>query len=158
MYTIILSLHNITRWLVLIFGIVAVVRAFLGLLRQREWTETDRKSGILFGSFMDVQLLLGLLLYIFFSPITKTAFSNFSGAMRDSSLRFFAVEHVLIMVIAIVLTHVGSMMVKKATLAVSKHRRALVWYGVALLLVLAMIPWPSMAYGRPLLRLFGISF
>jgi uncharacterized membrane protein len=104
-----------------------------------------------------VQLLLGLILYIFLSPTTANAFKNFGGAMADGYMRFYAVEHIAIMLIAVVLFHVGSAMVKKATEAVKKHRRAAIWYTITILLILASIPWPFYSYGRPLLRLFGLS-
>ena len=157
MYTLLLTLHNITRWFVLLFGVIAVVRAFSGWVGKKEWTKNDRMAGSMFGGMVDLQLLLGLILYVFFSPFAKALFSDFGAAMQDGVTRFFGLENILIMLIALAAAHAGSMAAKKANTALSKHKRAALWYTAALVLILAMIPWPFMQYGRPLLRLFGIT-
>lgn len=141
MYSFILTLHNIFRWLVLIFGVLAVLRAFYGWFGKKEWAQIDDRLGLGFTSTMDIQLLLGLLLYFVFSPITKSAFQDFGAAMADSSLRFFAVEHFLMMVIAVIIVHVGRAFSKRATSAAGKHKRAAIFYTLGLLVVLASIPW-----------------
>lgn len=157
MYTLILTLHNIARWLVLLFGFVAVVRAFSGWFGRKEWTKFDRLAGMLFTGMIDLQLLIGLILYLIFTPFTKVMFANFAGTMRDGVARFFAIEHLLAMLVALGLAHLGASAVKKSAAPVSKHKRAAIWFTAALLLILAMIPWPFMSYGRPLLRLFGLT-
>lgn len=157
MYTLILTLHNIIRWLVLLFGFIAVVRAFSGWLGKKEWTKSDRQVGMMFTGMIDLQLLLGLLLYFVYSPFTRTIIANFSGVMRDGIARFFAIEHTLVMLSALVLAHLGTSAVKKTAASKSKHKQAAIWFSAALLLILAMIPWPFLPYGRPLLRLFGLS-
>ncbi len=81
MYAFFLAMHNIVRWVALILAIVATVTAFLGWFGKRQWSERDRKIGSFFGIAMDIQLLLGLLLYFVFSPITRTALQDFGAAM-----------------------------------------------------------------------------
>ncbi|MCC6147197.1 MAG: hypothetical protein IT308_06470 [Anaerolineaceae bacterium] len=157
MYTLFLTLHNITRWLVLIFGVIAVVRAFTGWLGRRSWSKADRQVGALFTGMIDVQLLLGLILFVFYAPFTGVLFSNFGAAMRDGVTRFFALEHSLTMLIVVVLAHIGTAAIKKVKNSAAKYKRAALWFTIALGLILAMIPWPFMQYGRPLLRLFGIT-
>ena len=80
------------------------------------------------------------------------AFSDFGAAMRQSDLRFWAVEHVIGMLIASALLHIGTTRVKKA-LEGRRHKTAIIFFGLALLVVLASIPWPGMPAGRPLFRL-----
>jgi hypothetical protein len=149
LYLITLSLHNILRWAVLLVGIVAAVRAWVGWLGKKEWSELDRKLGSFFGIAFDIQLLLGLLLYFVVSPLmTDTILPNFAAAMRDSNLRFFAIEHLVMMIVALVFAHLGSVLAKRAKDASGKYRQAAIWFTLTLLLVLAAIPWT-----RPLLRL-----
>lgn len=150
-YAIVLFLHSITRWLVVIFGLFAIIRALTGISFKRGWMSMDNRAGLLFTSFMDLQLLLGIILYLFLSPLTTIALRNFAGAMRDPGLRFFAVEHAFLMLIALVAAHVGRSLAKRAPTVIQKHRRTAIWFSVSLLLVLAAIPWPFLAgYGRPL--------
>jgi hypothetical protein len=141
MYTFVLAVHNILRWLVLIVGVVAVVRAFIGWFGKREWTDLDDRLGLGFTISIDLQFLLGLLLYFFLSPITTSAFASFGAAMADSATRYFLVEHSVLMLIAIVAAHIGRSRAKKQETDVGKHRTSAIFYTIALLLILAAIPW-----------------
>jgi hypothetical protein len=96
-------------------------------------------------------VLLGLLLYLFLSPFTSLAFDDFGAAMRNSALRFWAVEHVLGMLIGIALAHIGRARIARAA-AARKHRLAAIFFGLALLAILVSIPWPGMPNGRELFR------
>lgn len=146
MYPIILTIHNIFRWLVLIFGLLAIIRAYRGWFGKKEWTNMDNRWGMGFTVSLDVQVLLGLLLYVAFSPITTSAFSDFGAAMADSDARFWLVEHIFMMIIALVLAHVGRSRAKKADTDVGKHKRAAIFYTLSLLVIIVAIPW-----WRPLL-------
>jgi cytochrome b subunit of formate dehydrogenase len=99
---------------------------------------------------LDVQLLLGLILYFVLSPITKLAFSNFSAALANTDLRFFVFEHLLMMVLAVVFAHVGVAAAKRADESIQKHRRTAIWFGLSLLAILLGMPW-----FRPLLPGLG---
>lgn len=141
LYSVSLTIHSILRWLIVLAALLAIIRAVNGLSFKRGWTQTDNRVGLWFTLFMDIQLLLGILLYFFLSPTTQIALQNFGAAMGDSTLRFFAVEHTLIMLVAVIVAHIGRGMVRKAGTDAAKHRRTLIWFGLAILLVLAGIPW-----------------
>ncbi len=143
MYSAVLSIHNIIRWIALILGILAAVRAYLGWFGNREWTVKDRKIGSYFTIAMDVQLLLGLLLYIFLSPTTRTAFQDFGAAMQVGDLRFFVLEHPFFMVLAVVFAHLGSILSRKAEQTNAKFRRAAIWFSLSVLAILLGMPWMS---------------
>lgn len=141
MYTGLLHTHNMFRWLVLIALVLALIFAFIGWAGKKEWTKRDKITGLVLTIFMDIQFLIGLILYAFVSPLTKAAFADFGAAMKNPDLRFYAVEHILIMLVALVFVHVGKSKTKKGTLSWKKHRAAAIWFGLALVLVLAGIPW-----------------
>ena len=92
MYGIVLTLHSLLRWAVLITGILAASRGITGWRGRRPWTLADERAGFWFTLTLDLQFLLGLLLYAVLSPLTWAAFHDFGGAMRDTVLRFWAVE------------------------------------------------------------------
>ncbi len=141
MYTGLLHTHNLFRWLALIAIVVALIFAFQGWFAKKDWTKKDNLAGLLLTIFVDIQLVIGLILYFFVSPFTKSAFADFGAAMKNSVLRFYAVEHILIMIIALVLIHIGRVKSKKATLSVNRHKAAAIWYGIAFILILVGIPW-----------------
>jgi hypothetical protein len=96
----------------------------------------------------DLQLLVGLLLYGYFSPWVKVALANMGEAMKSAELRYWAVEHPLPMLVALALAHLGRARGKRPT---ASHRQAVVYFGLALLLVLMSTPWPFTSHARPLL-------
>lgn len=145
-YNIVLALHNIIRWIVVIGGLVAALRAIYGWLAGRPWRTLDNQLGLLFTVSMDIQALLGLLLYVVLSPITTSSFSDIGGAMSDPGARFYLVEHIAAMFVALVLAHAGRSLAKRAQDDKGKHMRAAIFFTIAMLLVLALIPW-----NRPLL-------
>jgi hypothetical protein len=152
-YGLALTLHSWIRWLVVITAALALLRAYAGWLGRRPWTPADDKAGRWFTIGMDVQLLLGLLLYVALSPFTTQALRDFGAAMREAPLRFWAVEHVFMMVVALALVHVGRVRVRRAATPVAKHRAAAIFFTLSLLAVLAGIPWPGSTNGRPLFRI-----
>ena len=140
MYPILLSLHNIMRWVVVIAGLWLLIRTYMGLFTRSEWSDTESSAVRYYTISMDVQLVLGLILY-FISPVTQAVMDNFGAAMGDDQLRFYGVEHISMMIIAVILAHVGSMMVKRAGESRSKFVRAAIWFTLSALVVVAAIPW-----------------
>ena len=149
MYPILLGLHNIMRWLVVFAAIWLLIRTYMGLFSKGDWTETEGKAMRFFVIFLDIQLLLGLILY-FVSPLTQAAMGNFGAAMGDDSLRFFAVEHSFMMIVAVILAHIGSVMVKRAAESRSKYIRAAIWFTITALVIVVAIPW-----WRPMFPVLG---
>lgn len=141
MYIGFLHLHDTLRWLVLLSMIVTLAKYFVGWFGKKAWTKTDNLLGVVFVSLMDIQVLTGLVLYFFLSPITRMAFSDFGAAMKDDNLRFYTVEHISMMLIALVLLHIGRAKSKKGQTDLKKFRVATVFYLIALLVICAAIPW-----------------
>lgn len=142
-YTITLIVHSWLRWAVLAAGLAAALRG---------GSDRNDTAGRWFTILLDTQFLLGLLLYFVLSPITAAALDDFGGAMKVPQLRFFAVEHTFGMLVGITLAHIGRGRVKKAS-PEKRGRTALIFYGLALLVILASIPWPGMPAGRALFRI-----
>lgn len=152
MYTAVLAAHSWIRWIVVILGLVVLVRSVIGLSAKRPWEAADARMGRLFVASLDVQFLLGLVLYFFLSPITTAALGDLGGAMRNSGLRFWAIEHAFGMIVGLSLAHVGVARVRKAADPVRKHRMAAVFFAIALVAILASVPWPGTPNGRPMWR------
>jgi hypothetical protein len=152
MYGIVLVLHSLLRWGVLITGILAAARGIAGWRSRRPWTLADERAGFWFIMSLDLQFLLGLTLYAVLSPLTWAAFHDFGGAMRDPVLRFWAVEHLFGMLVAIALAHIGRARVHKTSNDSRRHRLAAIFFTLALVAILASIPWPTLPHGRPLIR------
>jgi hypothetical protein len=106
-----------------------------------------RRCSAVFVGAIDLQFLLGLILYFGVSPLTQIAFQNMPAAMKDHELRFFTVEHTTYMLIALISAHVGSALSRKGRTDLRKYRGAAIAYAISLLVILGGIPW-----WRPLFR------
>lgn len=149
----VLVLHNILRWAVLLFGLWTLFSAMSGIVSKRNYTAAHSRSNFLFMLSCDIQFVLGLILY--YSNLWFERLKDLGNNMKDPTSRFFTMEHGLLMIIALVLVHVGRVSVKKATTPAAKHKRTLLFFGLAIVLILAAIPWPFReAIARPLLRWF----
>jgi cytochrome bd-type quinol oxidase subunit 2 len=149
---ILLALHNLVRWAILVFGVWALINAITGIINKRNYTSADNRSNLFFMISCDIQLLLGLILY-FSGGWFNQLKSNTKFVMQDTYSRFFAVEHGFMMILALILVHIGRSSVKKAISDASKHRRMLIFFGLAILLIIAATPWPfKEMVGRPWLR------
>ena len=152
MYTALLFVHSWLRWFVILSGITALGGAVGGVTTRRAWLPGDSLRFSLFTHSLDLQLVIGLILYVFLSPVTRSGFESMQLTMRDPILRFFVVEHLVGMVVAVTLANIGRARARRAADALARHRAVLIFGGLALVAVLLSIPWPGMAGGRELFR------
>ena len=151
MYTTILTIHSWLRWVTLILALAATANAFRShdgpvSPMPGRWWDTSLMLAV------DLQVLFGVLLYFGLSPYTRAAMEDFGAAIRSPSMRFWAVEHALGMFAAVVLVRMGRVMAMNASSAAGARRRRLACFAVATVLMLAAMPWPGLANGRPLFR------
>ncbi len=93
-------------------------------------------------SFTHLQFLIGMALFFI------TGRYKISGeVMKDSIARFYAVEHTTLMILAVILITVGYSRCKKAQTVSAKHKAISIFFGIALVLILAGIPWPFRGLG-----------
>jgi hypothetical protein len=156
MYTALLTVHSYLRWLVLVAALITIVRALTGMAQRRLWTPADDTTTRWFGISLDLQMLIGLILYFFLSPFTMSAWGDIGAAMGDATVRFIAIEHQFGMIIAVVLVNIGRARIRKSTDPARRHRMALIFFGLALVIMLISIPWPGRPGGRELFRGLGL--
>ncbi len=151
---IVLILHSLFRWAVLIFGLWTLVNALTGFFSKRTFSSNDNRSNLLFMISCDIQLLIGLILYFFNGWFERL--KDLGNNMKDANSRFFTMEHMSVLIIAWVLVHIGRASVKKAQTDPAKHKRMLIFFGIALLLIFISIPWPfRQLIERPYFRWFN---
>lgn len=140
MFRFVLGFHNILRWVVVIAAIWTLVRAYRGWLTDRPWTRQDDLAGRILTIAFDVQFLLGIFLAVT-SPLIQAAIQAPEHIGTSESIRFFAVEHVPVMIAAWILVHVTSVIAKRAEADVKRHQRAAIGYSLAAIMLLLAIPW-----------------
>jgi uncharacterized membrane protein len=125
-HNIVLAIHNIVRWLVVLAALFALARAYYGWLGRKGWTGQDRMAGMIFTSLLDLQFLLGIIL------VLMAGIGNLGS---------FLYEHVIPMLLAVVLAHIGSTRARSVDGDLNRHRQAAIWYTLSVLVVLIAIPW-----------------
>ena len=142
MYTGLLHTHSLLRYFILIALVVVIVKAVIGLTQNQPYGKWDNKFSLYLFIFTHMQLLAGLILY-FVSPFVKFG----STTMSDKVTRYWTVEHIFAMLIAVVLITLARTTSKRMSNDAAKHKRMAIFNFVALVVIVAMI-WLS---GRPLL-------
>lgn len=153
MYDVVLLVHSWLRWLVLVVGVGVVVRGWWGWMRARPWSPQDERLGRLFPVLVDVQALLGAILFFFLSPDTSPVLTQGGMALGTERVQFWLLEHAGPMAAALILAHVGQAFIRRSSHDMAKHRWAAIVFGLALIIILLSIPWPFAPNGRPLFRI-----
>ncbi len=134
------EIHSYWAYLALLMLLFAVVNAFIGLSKKKKFTDKDVRIGLFTLIISHIQLLIGLGWY-FMSPAYKALKADSSIVMGNSASRLLAIEHPLMMIIAIVLITIGWSKHKKKIEDAAKFKTFAIFYGLALILILVRIPW-----------------
>ncbi|MFZ5551746.1 MAG: cytochrome B [Bacteroidota bacterium] len=136
MYNALHHTHSGLRWIVLLLIVFAVFNAFSKWRFGKAYSRMDKMLNLFAMVFFHLQFAVGLILY-FVSP--KVLFGN---GMMENPFRFYTVEHFFMMTAAMIVITIGRKRAEKAERDAAQHRKLFIWYTVALLLILAAIPWP----------------
>ena len=136
------TIHSYWAYMVLGVLIYTVINAVIGWTQKKEFTHKEFRLGLFTLITSHIQLLIGLAWY-FMSPWFKALRANGGEVMKETATRLLAIEHPLIMMIAIVLITMGWSKHKKKVKSEDKFRIFAIFYGVALLLLLSRIPWSN---------------
>lgn len=136
-----LHFHSLLRWILLILMLTVIAKSFSGRKGGQTFSAGDGKLALFTLITAHLQLILGIVLYII-SPMMKGILADMGAAMKNGVMRFWAVEHISMMLISIILITAGYSKAKKAEAAAEKYRILFLFFGIALLIILLAIPWP----------------
>lgn len=154
MYSALLPLHSLFRWFVLASLLFAIFRAYKGWLSKKTFSKFDNSVRHWTATIAHIQFIVGLLLY-FVSPIIDYFLHNYKEAVHLREIRFFGMEHSLMMMTAIVVITIGSVKAKRKPTDTEKFKTMAIWFSVGLLIILTSIPWSfSPLVSRPNFRVF----
>lgn len=151
MYSGLLHLHNLMRWVLLILLLIALYKHYAGMTGKKPFSNGDKKIGLFLMIAAHTTLLIGLYQWFAgsfgFKLIQNTGMGE---VMKNSVSRFWAIEHLLGMLVAIILITIGRSVSKKTLNDVSKHKKTFWYFLIALLIMIISIPWPFReGVGRP---------
>src|SRR4051794_27579703 len=151
MYQGLLHLHNLGRWVVIILLFVALIKSLTGFTGNKSFTSGDKKVGLFLMISAHIMLLIGLYQW-FAGPWGLQNIRNLGmkAVMQDNVYRFWAIEHITGMLVAIILITIGRGSAKKNISDTAKHKRSFWFYLIAFVIILASVPWPGREVARPL--------
>jgi hypothetical protein len=151
MQTGLVHLHNLLRWIILILLLVSIYKSYAGMSGKKQFAAGDKKIWLFTMIFSHITLLLGLYQWTIGRIGMFTAgYASFGDVMKDKAARFFMVEHPVTMILAIVMVTLGHGMAKKPVDDETKYKKAFRYFLIALILILAGVPWPFREVARPL--------
>ena len=139
MYSLFLSLHNSLRWLVLASMVYTIFSSIQGMFIKRPYNEVDNWARVIANIFGHTQLLVGFVLYFALSPITTFFLQNGDGGSEQ--ITFFGIWHAITMFLAVVAMTIGGALAKRAKTSPGKFKYVLIWFSIALGMILFAIPW-----------------
>lgn len=148
MYYSFLLLHSWNRWLVLAFGVIAVINSFYKWQSNAGYLRGDNFASAGFIGSLHLQLVLGLALYLFFSPFTTAALQDMGEAMKHKELRYWGVEHIFGMVNAVVIAQIGRTSGKKSLSDDKRFKKEFFYYCTAMVIILGTVYFASRPWFR----------
>jgi hypothetical protein len=152
MYIGLLHLHNLLRWIILLLLLIAILRHLSGMMSKRPISGGDRKIDLFLMISAHTQLVIGLYEWFVGGFGLKSILNNgFGVVMKNAALRFWAIEHIFGMMVAIIFITIGRGAVKRSSDG-SVHKKAFWFFLLALIIILVTVPWPGRTgIGRPLM-------
>jgi hypothetical protein len=136
LYTFTFNIHIVISTITLVAGILTVVLSLHGLVRKRVYTKWDVGVSIAFNIALYFQLILGFIIYFTLRTSLEGQFWEVPNTENDASLRFWAIEHIALMIFALFLTQLGRLFIRKTHIEFRKFKASLFYYGSSLLLIL----------------------
>jgi hypothetical protein len=145
LYSALVTVHGIGRWIVLVLLVIAIFNSLIAA--GRPFIKSDNRTGLLLTIFSDLMLLIGIYLWFVGPWFKQIKEAGMAAVMQNPVTRFYAVEHLVGMLIAIVLIHIGKAQAKRPIGDKAKHRRTVIFYSIALLIIILSVPWPFRVAG-----------
>ena len=141
MYDTVKILHSYWAYLVLLILVLATFNAIVKYFGNKEFHAKDFRISLFTLIVSHIHLILGIILFFAADYIGLIGDMGMGEVMKNATLRSNIVEHPITMIIAIVLITMGYSKHKKKLTSKSKFKMLAIFYSLALILVLAKIPW-----------------
>jgi hypothetical protein len=135
-YSFAFRIHIFISTITLLAGIGTIIMSIHGLVRKRQYGKGDMGVSLVFNVALYFQLILGFLIYYLLRTALEGPMWEVPNTQNDASLRFWAIEHIALMIFALFLTQLGRVFIKRSKGPSRKFKASLFYFGTSLLLIL----------------------
>ena len=154
MYAVLLTIHSLMRWLVLAALVFALIYNYRALIFHKKYTPYADAVRFWTTTIVQIQFVIGLGLYAL-SPVVRYFFKNLKEGIHIRDVRFFGLEHIVMMLLSVTLITIGSIIAKRARTDKEKFRAMVIWFSIGFLVIFVSIPWAFSPFtSRPYYRIF----
>jgi hypothetical protein len=136
LYSFTFRIHIFISVVTLLSGMIALALAAQGWARNRRFSRPDGMASLLFTVALYLQLILGFIIYFTLRTSLDGPFWDVPDTENDASLRFWAIEHIALMIFALFLTQMGRIFIRRTNSAIGKFKASLFYNGTSMLLIL----------------------
>ncbi len=137
MYDIVIKFHYVISAIFIILALITTVWALIGWIKDIPCPRSFLRLSWVFIHFLYIQLFTGISLYFFLKPEVDANNISMEEALQQNSLRFWAIEHVSLMLFALIFSQVGRLIIKQISSDRKKYRAATFYYGISFLVVMS---------------------
>ncbi|MFO7669009.1 MAG: hypothetical protein R6W31_05060 [Bacteroidales bacterium] len=137
MYDIVIKFHYVISAIFIILALITTAWALIGWIKDIPCPRSFLRLSWVFIHFLYIQLFTGIALYFFLKPEVDATNISMEEALQQNSLRFWAIEHVSLMLFALIFSQVGRLIIKQISSDRKKYRAATFYYGISLLVVMS---------------------
>ena len=134
-YSIIKHVHTVISGAFMIFAVWLIIRSDRGILKNHAYTKLDSILSYGFIINLYLQFIFGLILFSNHDSTVDDNFSNAEGALKMASNRFWPIEHIVLMLFALLIANLGLILSNQSLSGKEKHKKILTYYVVALLMI-----------------------
>ncbi len=136
MYQFLIIFHIVSSTVFVLVAVALSLRSFLGWLNNWTYARFDKVLSYIFMGLLYLTLIHGVIMYFFIDPSAKSQAMDIHQAMKQASLRFWVIEHFYVMTFALILSQIGGIFIRKATVDKSRFAYASFYYGISTLITM----------------------
>ena len=127
------SLHTLISGSFAIVAVWLVIRSVRGIAFGKPYITLDKYLSYGFIITLYLQLIFGLILFA--NPDSAGNDAGMEGAMKLASRRFWPIEHIVLMLFALLIANLGLIFSSQSSVDKEKHKKVLIYYMIALIMI-----------------------
>ncbi len=128
-------LHTLISLTFLVIAIWLFIRSYNGIYNDKAYTRKDKLLSFGFIISLYLQLIFGLFLFSNIDSYSGVNYLTEENSMKFLSKRLWPVEHIVLMLFALLIANLGLIISLNTKSDINKHKHTFIYYAIAMLLI-----------------------